>query len=389
MLTLLPLVFMAVPQEPTAPSFMPAHIGPGGAVVRSFHHDDMPILVELEAGTPVRVVATREPWARIQAPGGFAVWVWADYVDAEGQDGVLNARHVRARPLPSTGADAYPVGQFLEGDRVTILQEQDGWFEVRAPENLGAWVRSRELNNLEEVPADWNTQWATLVGPPEEDVVEVETSLATPTIATDVEGGVAMEEASIVLITDPVLPFEEAWIPEPGVATLTTLEQAEAGLDSLALVWNAELAGKVEAQLGSILWMSDQPELVARAQAGMGRLVECIDLAAGGSAAEAGASLTGSALTTAEDVDAPYSLVGTVIHTPKIYSAIPYTISVGEQTTSVMSRDGRFDLRDYVGREVAAHGVWRKSSKPGHRVLEVTKLRVLPPADEDAAGSEG
>ncbi len=367
----LTLVLAALPQEDVQVSFVPATVVAEGAQVRSFHHQEMPLLAELEAGSLVKVVAKREPWARIQVPGGFTVWVWADYVDVEGEQGTLNASHVRARPLPSTSKASYPVGQFAQGDVVWVLAEQEGWLQVRAPESLGAWVQLESLQTLADTPADWDSKW----------------SAATPNFQPEVVEEPVVEESPEVLATSDVVSTEVTEMPMaevvevPGDPSLEALSSAEASLTSLAKNWDPQVATQLEAVFGAVLWTSADVEAVKRARFGLERL-DAISIrnanpvAASGNLTEVKVAEASTALPTFEKPE--YALVGRLEHTPQVYSAVPYSIQTGEQIDSIMSRDGRFDLNDFRGKEVAVRGVWRKSALKKHRVLEITSIRIVP-----------
>ena len=390
------LIFPALPQE-EAPSFLYAQVGEHAATVRSFCHSETPVLTDLLPDTPIRVVAQRQPWSRIQVPGGFEVWVYGEFVDREGDVGTLNATHVRARPLPATSAKSYPVGQFLKGDRVYILEEKEKWLRVRAPENLGAWVLSESIVLLDKAPANWDALW--LEAMPEDAVSGMELVKDTPEeilvedVPTEVVEKTPTEDIGLVKVdiaetspeataTEVVSAEMDETIEEPKEPkSLDQLDEAEAGLTELsAMGWNSNLAGKIESILGAVLWTSDESATLERAQAGLDRLERLRMLSTGdASSVSQFHALEASATRGIDGLASSYSLVGKMEFLPELYSAVPFTIATGDTKDSVLSRDGRFNLRDYVGREVAVRGIWRKSSLKGHRVLEIENLRVLPP----------
>ncbi|MDP6128295.1 MAG: SH3 domain-containing protein, partial [Planctomycetota bacterium] len=277
------LIFPALPQE-EAPSFLYAQVGEHAATVRSFCHSETPVLTDLLPDTPIRVVAQRQPWSRIQVPGGFEVWVYGEFVDREGDVGTLNATHVRARPLPATSAKSYPVGQFLKGDRVYILEEKEKWLRVRAPENLGAWVLSESIVLLDKAPANWDALW--LEAMPEdavsgmELVKEIPEEILVEDVPTEVVEKTPTEDIGLVKVdiaetspeataTEVVSAEMDETIEEPKEPkSLDQLDEAEAGLTELsAMGWNSNLAGKIESILGAVLWTSDESATLERAQA--------------------------------------------------------------------------------------------------------------------------
>ena len=71
--------------------------------------------------------------------------------------------------------------------------------------------------------------------------------------------------------------------------------------------------------------------------------------------------------------------VGHLVHKPHQYPDTPFVAVRGDREVLVHSFDGRFYLRDYLGREVVVRGTWRKSGKEGkQRVVSIEEIRVLP-----------
>jgi len=383
------LFLAALQQEDAQASFVPATVVEGGAVVRSFHHVDMPVLAELSAGSLIKIIAKRDPWARVQVPGGFTVWVWADYLDVEGDGGVINASHVRARPMPSTSAKSYPVGQFSKGDEVLVVGLEENWLQVRAPETLGAWVELKYLNTMTEVPAEWEAQWASAqpqVEVPVEEMVVVSTDASGEAViaAEQVSGDTTSFD-----LMGPVVPV-------PVDSTVDALLAAETALlDLSGDNWSNEAAAQLEAVFGAVMWTSSDVDLVKRARLGLERLdaitLQTAQMNAAPATVELTTEVNAAAASTAKTVVFPqpqYALVGLLEYTPGVYSAVPYSISTGSQIDSVMSRDGRFDLHDFLGKEVAVRGIWRKSALRNHRVLEIVSIRIVPPAEPEPVPQE-
>lgn len=357
------LLFSALPQE-EPPSFLPAQVGEHAATVRSFCHSETPVLTDLFPDTPVRVVAQRQPWSRIQVPGGFEVWVYGDFVDRDGNVGTLNATHVRARPLPNTTTKSYPVGQFLKGDRVLILDEKEKWLRVRAPESLGAWVLSESIVLLDETPDNWDELWAEALPKemqikeadvPEAEVLEElvkeqEISTAPSTETTEAVGLIKLDvpETPVAQETpateaEPVTEQPVAEVEAPASDFSDRMQVAEDGLTNLsALGWNPTLAEQVESIFGAILWTSSELSDLEQAQAGLERLEHLRMLATGGTAEQAQFSAMEASATRspAKSVNS-YSLVGKLEYSPDVYSAVPYTIATGDTKDSVLSRDGK------------------------------------------------
>jgi len=71
--------------------------------------------------------------------------------------------------------------------------------------------------------------------------------------------------------------------------------------------------------------------------------------------------------------------VGYIKYKPHQYPSTPFVAVRGDREVVVHSFDGRFYLKDYVGREVVLRGKWRATGEGGEtKILAVEKLRVLP-----------
>ncbi len=129
----------------SAGSIQVSRIGEGGAKIYPYYRESLPVMAELSPDSEVRLVLRQGDWLYVQVPGGLDVWVYGRYVDGDDGPGIINAADVRARPLPSTARNSYPLGTFEQGETVEVLEVQGQWKRVRAPERLGAWVKASDV----------------------------------------------------------------------------------------------------------------------------------------------------------------------------------------------------------------------------------------------------
>ena len=134
------------------------------AEVFSANDGKSPVIEKLSSGTPIRIEKSKSGWTEIRAPGGFTVWVYGKYVSGEGKNAVIKGKGVRARPLPSTEKPSVVVGSFKNGDSVELLKVEGKWKQVRAPEHLTAWVKSKNITKLKKPTQDWMDRWVALGG---------------------------------------------------------------------------------------------------------------------------------------------------------------------------------------------------------------------------------
>ena len=124
----------------------------------------MPVIDNLAEGTPVKIVETRGDWAKVEAAGGFKLWVFGRFVSGTGTDARISGTGVRARSLPSTAENSASPGQFKDNDRVTLIRTEGDWKYVQAPNHLHAWVRSANLTPLDKATRAWADRWTEAGG---------------------------------------------------------------------------------------------------------------------------------------------------------------------------------------------------------------------------------
>ena len=154
---LLPLPAL-LPLPPQEENPLTARVAANTAQVHCYYDARTPVVATLASGTPVRIVEAKEPWSRIQAPGGFPIWVHSQFLDVDEGWGQVTASQLRARPIPATDSGAYPLGLLGKGLKLPLLAVQDDWFQVQGPESLGAWVLSASLESAQE-DEDWTADW--------------------------------------------------------------------------------------------------------------------------------------------------------------------------------------------------------------------------------------
>lgn len=82
-------------------------------------------------------------WMKVTSDIGFPVWVHSDYVDLQGNLGVLIASRVQARAEPDTSFESI-VDVFMKGEQVEFIEQQGDWYKVTAPLRFSAWVHEKD-----------------------------------------------------------------------------------------------------------------------------------------------------------------------------------------------------------------------------------------------------
>lgn len=129
-------------------------------------------VLEIAPKSVLAVHAERGDWLSVEAPGGFRVWVWGEYLRAGAEPGVyeVTGADVRMRPLPSSGIESYALEQRLSrGQKVHAIARANpdvpmarDWVQVWSPAGARAWVRREDTLAL-EAGASGTALWAEAV----------------------------------------------------------------------------------------------------------------------------------------------------------------------------------------------------------------------------------
>jgi len=140
---------------------------------------DYRVLRKLEPREKVVVVASEGDWFEVRVPAGFSAYVLGRLLDPSGDgSATVRERRVNLRPTPSTRY--FPAGQVTRGEKLRVLETKDGWAKVLAPEHVTAWVSQR---------------YVQLVGPESDHEVEISELSARARSAT-IEKSVDPEQAA-------------------------------------------------------------------------------------------------------------------------------------------------------------------------------------------------
>jgi hypothetical protein len=137
-------------------------------------------------------------WLEVEAPGGFEVWVFGQYVKASSEAGVLeiSGNGVQQRPIPSSGNESYPLTPSLaRGERVRLITRHDAskplaedWVKVYSPAGVRAFVAKSETEPL-PAGADGAALWAAAA-------MEAKKRLPASIGTTGAAGGTAVPAAA-------------------------------------------------------------------------------------------------------------------------------------------------------------------------------------------------
>ena len=445
-LTLTSLLFFAPAQSQTPEPQAAVVAAEQTAEIRPFYDRKTPVLLKLEAGTPLKVVHQNVPWSRVQVPGGLVVWVHKDFVQMDGQTAIVQTSRLRARPMPSTEAKSHPVGKLKKDQRLPVLDRQDDWLKVLAPEDLGAWVPSKELTIYETAPKDWKQQWATAAEKRKNSIL----ATAKPVVLDDTEsveddGGSEIGNGKEVAVDDaakttaeagagekakPVKDVAEAEVAVEGSGSprvpgpkktqvlkklvqpaaykkdaMAALKTARANLDEHAKEVTSEPSQFEGAVLENCEWVftevmleNKDAETLAQARLGLTRADALRRFHQSAMEAQqrkqqlqkdlasqnASAKVKKDKQIVPEGGSGAYAWVGHLQYRPHQYPETPFVVVRGKRELLIHSFDGRFYLKDFLGREIAVRGTWRPTkANPKTQVLSVEVLRVLPRAGQD------
>lgn len=385
------------------------------------------MLLELPEGSLLEVVRQNVPWSEVRVPGGLEVWVHGDYVNWKGGRVYAKTSRLRARPLPSTSGNSHPVGKLASEWGLPVLDKKDAWLKVLAPEELSAWVLTEQIEIHRQPPVGWQASWnaagekrskavLSTAKPVEaggeepaptegEQKPATETEQATPAessqdvqpaegAAKPAEGAAVAEEAAApksALLGKAV--SLELLKEDAALAVVTARKNLDAHASEVTEtldLFAPTVLENCEMIFSAVLLKSKDAVLLADARQGLTRSDALRKFHASAinarlRRAEVEQGLAAGSLTKDDDKKKPLAgegeatWVGHLVHKPHQYPDTPFVAVRGDREVLVHSYDGRFYLRDYLGREVVVRGTWRKSGKEGkQRVVSVEEIRVLP-----------
>lgn len=131
-------------------------------------------IVSLAPGNLVQITGRRGNWVRVRVPGGLPLWIFSKFIEHNSVTGTITGQGVRARPLPSTSNGSQPVGNYPSGAEVKVIQEENSWVQIRAPESLQGWMQVEGLYTVAREALIINIEWTQQIdeGPIDSIVVE-------------------------------------------------------------------------------------------------------------------------------------------------------------------------------------------------------------------------
>lgn len=117
-----------------------------GLTLYAYRSEDGPPIMTLSSADSLERLDTDGEWVRVRVSEGLLGWVSAEYLNISGSEARATT-NVRVRVRPGLTDDAVPMDSGLKaGDRVQVLQVEDGWARVRLPERFSAWVKAAALS---------------------------------------------------------------------------------------------------------------------------------------------------------------------------------------------------------------------------------------------------
>lgn len=143
-----------------------------GAKIRNIYDAQGLVVLEARPGEVLAVYSERGEWLEVEAPSGFSVWVFGEYLAPAAEAGVLQVtgEGVLMRPSPSSATESLPLRQRLgRGEKLRLIGRRDlskpmaeDWVNVWSPPRARAWVSSSQTEAL-AAGADGAKMWAEAV----------------------------------------------------------------------------------------------------------------------------------------------------------------------------------------------------------------------------------
>jgi len=137
---------------------------------------DYRILRQLEPNEKIVLVEENGDWFGARVPAGFTGYVLNHLLDlTSDHEGVVKEDRVNLRPTPST--QYFPAGQLLKGETVLVVGQEGDWLRVVAPARMHAYVSKEYVRvlgpesefegELRQIAANARTAYLASAGKPE------------------------------------------------------------------------------------------------------------------------------------------------------------------------------------------------------------------------------
>ncbi|HHI80736.1 MAG TPA: SH3 domain-containing protein [Planctomycetes bacterium] len=337
---------------------------------RLFASDKAPAIgVRLAKGQLVWSLPGSEEGAyrQVLVPGGFPGWIYARYVQI-GEDGTGKTvgRRVSFRYRPET--KSYPLTLLPRGTRVLALSREGDWWKVLVPSASLAWVRKSALKERQRTPLD-----PSKIKLPEDLVRRLaaqKKKAQAPFLAQQAQWKLAQKkEKARKQLEKDLLAVQQAFEENKATADLEELSRTDAALGVLKK--KAESLGFGDGPLSQRLRILE--EEVSRRRLLLETKVAIQEAS--------GPKIKKAAPTPAAPKIHPrrrFVETGWIEKRPGIYDYSAYRLIKGGRTLYYVTvPGGRYDLEDYVGREVGILGVKVRPQGADFRVIQVDHLVIL------------
>jgi hypothetical protein len=143
--------------------------GEQGAKAYNLPDPQAVVVLDVAPGGVLAVHGERNGWLDVEAPGGFKVWVFGEFLAVGDEPGTVRVQgnDVRMRPRPSSDVDSYALAQKLgRNQKLTVIARRDetlplasDWVQVWSPAGARAWVNASDTVAL-EAGASGTALWA-------------------------------------------------------------------------------------------------------------------------------------------------------------------------------------------------------------------------------------
>lgn len=151
------LVFApAAAQEPASrPAAWPLVAKARAGKLRGLPEASGPVIRDLNVGEWLVVVGSQNQYYEIEVPGGVPAWIWAAYVRDGKEAGTVSTTDngVNLRPEPKSDTRALPLARVNKGETFVQIGRQDGWVRVVAPPEVHAFVLASEVELTNDPPS--------------------------------------------------------------------------------------------------------------------------------------------------------------------------------------------------------------------------------------------
>ena len=303
--------------------------------------------------------------------GGFEGYIYGELFSAsEDGKGTVTKGRVSFRGRPKTGEPPLDIMK-AKGKELLVLGREGAWYKVLSDNSISAWAEAKQLSQVGKFTTIDNVNDAAIKAAM---IAQRDARRGAWTQQREAFAKGASRRKELAGLAQAVVDANQVLTTELSKAKQTPLQADLSACEAIAKKLEAsvvELKAKDEAVAKSV---ADFRQRLRRE----GLMIEALQEIARSKIAEAEKAKAKVVEAATPKPTPEFAQVGWLEYNPGLKDYSPYRIVKGRRLICyVTCKSGRYDLKDFVGRELGLRGSVDRPETADVRVLDVARLVVL------------